>query len=111
MLSPALSVSSIVRPQYSAFAGQIPALAYPSLPNLPLNFVHSPSTLESEVGASGRLRYKADEEERLRDQILGAEMSLASSTLGIPDMLYELGGVLIEQGRSYMGKSLNNVIT
>ena len=96
MLSPALSVSSIVRVQSSAFAGQSPALTYQSLPNLQLNFAYSLSGSASAIDVGAQTQYKGDEEGRLRDQIFQAGMSPASSSLGIPDMLYELGGVLLD---------------
>jgi Flp pilus assembly protein TadD len=99
MPSPALSVSSIVRHQTSAFAGQSPALTHRSLRNLQVHSANSPSTPGSAMNVGAQTRYRGDEEERLRNQIFEAEMSLASSSLGIPDMLYELGGVLVDQGR------------
>jgi tetratricopeptide (TPR) repeat protein len=99
MPSPALSVSSIVRPQTSAFAGQSPALTYRPLPSLHLGFVHDRSISRSAVDVDAQTQYKADEEERLRDWILTAEMAPLSNPLEISSMLYKLGEVLTDQGR------------
>ncbi|ORY17830.1 Tetratricopeptide repeat-domain-containing protein [Clohesyomyces aquaticus] len=99
MPSPALSVSSILRPQTSTFAGQSPAMAHQSLVELQPSFVHDLSTLESEMYVDAPARYRAEEETRLCDQIRRAEiffMSSSSETLG---MRYELGSVLLDQGR------------
>ncbi|RAR02066.1 TPR-like protein [Stemphylium lycopersici] len=99
MPSPALSVSSIMRPLYSAFAGQSPALTYRSLPGLPLSFVHDHSISGNAMDVGAQTRYRADEEERLRNQILIAEMAPLTNPLEVSGMLYELGVVLIGQGR------------
>jgi hypothetical protein len=88
-----------VRHQYSAFAGQSPALTYRSLPSLQLSFVHDQSISGSATDVGAQTQYKADEEERLRDRILIAEMVPISNPLEISGMLYELGRVLIDQGR------------
>jgi tetratricopeptide (TPR) repeat protein len=99
MPSPALSVSSIVRHQYSAFTGQSPALTYRSLLSLQLSFVHDQSISGSATDVGAQTQYKADEEERLRDRILTAEMTSISNPLEVSGMLYELEKVLIHQGR------------
>jgi hypothetical protein len=100
MPSPALSsVLSLVWPQGSVFAGQSPALAYRSLPNLQSGFVHTSSGFESQKDIEAGPRYRQDEEERLWEQIFRAEMSAETSYLESPDMLYNLGVLLMTQGR------------
>ncbi|KAL1592977.1 hypothetical protein SLS59_009447 [Nothophoma quercina] len=99
MPSPALSISSIVRPQASAFAGQSPAPAYRSLPSLQPSFVYDPYTFGKETSLSAQPRYRQDEEERLWEQLRRAETSFVSSPSERSRVLYELGKVLIQQGR------------
>ncbi|KAF2787012.1 hypothetical protein K505DRAFT_134338, partial [Melanomma pulvis-pyrius CBS 109.77] len=102
MFSPALSVSSIVRPQGSTFVGQSPRLSYQSLPTF---FDRSPTITDAFQApldiASGSLqyRYKQAEEMGLREELSRAEILFGtyhSETLGI---LFKLGAVLIDQGR------------
>ena len=50
-----------------------------------------------DVGA--RPRYRQDEEERLRRKISEEETSIGPYSRGLLDKLYDLGGLLIEQGR------------
>ncbi|KAH7061753.1 hypothetical protein BKA63DRAFT_497610 [Paraphoma chrysanthemicola] len=100
MPSPALSsVSSIVRPQGSVFAGQSPALAYRSLPNLRSGSIHTSSAFESQIDVDARPRYTQDKEERLREHIFRAETSIGYSSSESSDKLYDLGVLLIAQGR------------
>ncbi|KAF2807249.1 TPR-like protein [Mytilinidion resinicola] len=119
MLSPTLSILSIVQPQGSTFAGQSPAPTYRSVPGFPPD---SPSTLiasqsqfisvdsdtpgyalplevRSTTTRSIQYRYKQTEEEQLREELLMAETLYGMShteTLGI---LSKLGIVLMDQGR------------
>ncbi|KAF2189775.1 hypothetical protein K469DRAFT_625736 [Zopfia rhizophila CBS 207.26] len=102
IFSPTPSVSSIVQPQGSTFTGQSPAPTYRSLPSFPpgsplaLNAFQDQST---SVDTSVQHRYKQTDEERLREELSGIEISYGMShtkTLGI---LYKLGNVLIDQRR------------
>ncbi|KAF2820930.1 TPR-like protein [Ophiobolus disseminans] len=99
MPSPALSVSSIVRPQHSVFTGQSPAPAHRSLLNLQLGFVHGLSTSRSAIDVGAQTRYKEDEEERLWSQVQRADVTFISKPLETSGTLYKLGSVLIAQGR------------
>ncbi|KAH7406458.1 hypothetical protein DE146DRAFT_647548 [Phaeosphaeria sp. MPI-PUGE-AT-0046c] len=105
MPSPALStvstVSSIFPLQNSIFAGNSPALAHRPLAQP--HFAFSPTSInmrnQLEIAMDARPRYKADEEERLRDQIAQAELSLESNAEERLRMLLNLVDVLIWQGR------------
>ncbi|OCK87054.1 TPR-like protein [Cenococcum geophilum 1.58] len=117
--SPALSISSIVRPQGNIFAGQSPAPTYRSLPNFLLSAPVIPGVFQGqsasaqpyppgfalplEIGhmTTGSMwyRYKQTDEEHLREKLSSAELlhgTNHSETLGI---LSKLGNVLIDQGR------------
>jgi hypothetical protein len=102
MPSPALSISSIVRPQSSIFAGQSPAPTYRSLPSFNAGFPSTRGALEShqstEIGFLPQ-RYKQADEERLQGQLSVAQTSLGYSHHETLRILYELGCVLFQQGR------------
>lgn len=97
--SPALSMSSVVRAQTSAFTGQSPFLSHQSLSNLATSFVYGASSSGSATNVDAQIRYRQDEEQHLRYQILQAEISPNSGTVAVSDLLYKLGQVLIAQGR------------
>lgn len=99
MPSPAMSVSSIVQLQYSAFAGQSPAFIHRTLPSLQVSSFSSSSVPRNALELNAQTRYRGDEKERLREQYLTAEMSPSGSSLGIPGMLYKIRLVLIAQER------------
>ncbi|KAJ4305590.1 hypothetical protein N0V90_001121 [Kalmusia sp. IMI 367209] len=99
MPSPALSVSSIVRSQVSVFVGQSPTLTHRSLPDFQSSSILALDTFENHMDVDARPRYKEDEEKRLWKQLPTPETPFASSPLKRPDVLYELGIVLLEQGR------------
>lgn len=97
--SPALSISSIVRPQESAFAGKSPAPFHRTLHGS----IASPfSTFQAEPNITispPPLRYKQAEEENLRTRLSYAEVTFGFSHPITLDILAGLGQVLLEQGR------------
>ncbi|KAF2467662.1 uncharacterized protein BDR25DRAFT_291611 [Lindgomyces ingoldianus] len=102
MVSPALSVASIVWPRNSNFAGQSPAPTYQPLPNSIISSVPTQSVLRGQVDiATGPLqrRYKQTDEEGLQEALSQAETWFG---IGHPEtfsILFKLGDVLIVQGR------------
>ncbi|KAF2490246.1 TPR-like protein [Lophium mytilinum] len=119
ILSPTLSISSIVQPQDSTFAGQSPAIAYRSLPGFRPGSTPLPVSQGQLTSADPQLhgnsqpreavqeRYQQMEEEQLREELSLAETMYGardSMTLGI---LFKLGNVLLQQGRY---KSAEDVI-
>lgn len=102
MSSPALSISSIVRPQISNFAGQSPALIYRSLPSHFANTYPPASSFHGSlntIAASTQYRYRQGEEENIRREISSAEISLGALHPETLRRLKDLGHILIGQGR------------
>ncbi|KAF2811289.1 TPR-like protein [Mytilinidion resinicola] len=104
MLSPALSISSIVRPQDSTFAGQSPASTYQYGPGSPPAFTPgSPPTLiasqRQSTSADPQYRYLQKEEQGLREELSFAENLHRMSHPRALGVLSRLGEVLIRQGR------------
>jgi tetratricopeptide (TPR) repeat protein len=106
ILSPALSVASIVRPQHSVFAGRSPALTYQSLPGFTPNMHPQPFPVQGAPEGTSILaaapmqnRYLQTEEERLREELFRAETSFEIPHSVTLDILFELGIVLMSQGR------------
>lgn len=93
MPSPTLSISSIIRPQSSTFTGQSPAPIHRSLsPDAIINALHiSPVPTQS--------YYRYPEEEQLRTDLARVEASFGSGHVETSDILYKLGGILLDQGR------------
>ncbi|KAH8732423.1 hypothetical protein GQ44DRAFT_766561 [Phaeosphaeriaceae sp. PMI808] len=101
--SPALSISSLIRPQTGTFAGQSPAPIYQSLPT---NLSNSLPTLSDTQIQSDRVattsmqyRYKQDEEARLRQGLSLAEVVYGNNGQETLKILYELAMLLSDQGR------------
>ncbi|XPS78709.1 hypothetical protein M3J09_010715 [Ascochyta lentis] len=108
MASPALSISSLVQPQSSSFTGQSPALTYRSLPiHYSSSSLYIPNMFDGQTTVVTRPRYRQDEEQRLREHISMAQVSTGTETLEIQRRLYDLGSVLLDQGRY---KKAENVV-
>ena len=82
-----ITQNSDVKPREAALLGHI--LGPPSEDHIPREFQMM----------SKRPRYRQDEEERLREQISRAETSIGTSSMESSDKLYDLGVLLIAQGR------------
>lgn len=91
--SSTLSISGLVQLRNGVFSGQSPALPHRPLPSLQTSSTQDWTALET------RLRYRQDEEESLRGQILSAEISIGTDLAQTLNKLYKLGIVLIDQGR------------
>ncbi|KAF4997295.1 hypothetical protein FDECE_12112 [Fusarium decemcellulare] len=101
--SPTLSVWSIALRQNNTFVGHSPAPTYRPLPTLlsgspPTSNAFVQDQLDAEVG-SLQYRYEQADEERLREELSMAETMLGTSHSQTLDILFELGVVLINQGR------------
>ncbi|KAH6613149.1 hypothetical protein C7974DRAFT_368938 [Boeremia exigua] len=99
MSLPTLSVSSIVRSRSSGFDGQSPTLTHRSPPSLQISLFHDSNACGSTVHVEIQSRYKQDEEERLRDTLFVAELMFLCDPSEILDTLFDLGYVLLAQGR------------
>ncbi|KAF2466286.1 TPR-like protein [Lindgomyces ingoldianus] len=102
IFSPALSIASIVRPQSNTFMGKSPAPTYQYLPSFPPGPVPSASAFQGQVDSVATFvpyRYRQKEEERLREELLTAETLFGTYHSGTLGILYQLGEVLIDQGR------------
>ncbi|KAJ4211317.1 hypothetical protein NW759_012519 [Fusarium solani] len=102
VFSPALSVWSIAQPQSGTFVGQSPAPIYRPLPSLLSGSPPTPRAFQDQLDtAAGSLqyRYKQTDEERLREELSRAETMFGTSHSTTLDILFELGDVLMIQGR------------
>ncbi|KAH7357318.1 hypothetical protein BKA66DRAFT_552991 [Pyrenochaeta sp. MPI-SDFR-AT-0127] len=102
IFSPALSIASIVQPQASGFTGQSPAPTYRPLPSLGLDPTPAADggSMEMDITADHiQEKYKQKEEDTLRVNLSDAEMLYGMGHPNTLDILFDLGYVLLGQGR------------
>ncbi|KAF2755063.1 hypothetical protein EJ05DRAFT_478872 [Pseudovirgaria hyperparasitica] len=97
IISPPVSISSIVQTSSSAFTGKSPSLAYRSLVDVHGNFLPTSGVFEAGVHVGRQSRYREDEEYRLQDQIHMVESTSGTNSLERLSILCRLGNALICQ--------------